>query len=80
MIFIECGICMYEIVMCNIFDLSVVFLIKKLSYFLIIVDLSYGVGIWDLVLLMVWVGVVLGVDGLIVEIYLDLVNVWLDGL
>lgn len=71
---------MYEIVMCNIFDLSVVFLIKKLSYFLIIVDLSYGVGIWDLVLLMVWVGVVLGVDGLIVEIYLDLVNVWLDGL
>lgn len=78
-IFIECGIWIYEIVICNMFDLSVVLLMKKLIYFFVIVDLSYGIGIWDFVLLMVCVGVVSGVDGMIVEIYFDFVNVWLDG-
>lgn len=42
-------------------------------------DLSYGMGKWVFVKLMVLVGLVSGVDGCIVEIYLELDWVMFDG-
>lgn len=77
-IFCECGICIYECVICNILDILVVLILKKEMYLLVVVDVMYLIGCKDLLLLCVKVVIVIGVDVVMVEVYSDLVVVLLD--
>lgn len=68
----ERGIRIFEIVIRNILDILVIFVVKEKSYFLIIVDLSYVVGKVKYVLVFLKVVIVVGVDGFMIEVYLNL--------
>lgn len=78
-VFCERGIRIFEIYIRNILDLSVILVVKKFSYLLVIVDLSYVVGKLWMVDFLFKVVIVVGVDGLIIEVYNDLVYVFCDG-
>lgn len=75
----ECGICSYEKVYCNIFDINVLVMLKEKIYLLVIVDFSYGIGFCCFVDKIVLVLVVVGVDGIIMEVYYELEKVFSDG-
>lgn len=74
----EWGICMYERVTCNMFDIFVVLILKKEIYLFVVVDVMYFIGWRDFFLLIVKVVMVIGVDVIMVEVYFDLVVVLFD--
>lgn len=69
---------MYEIVMRNIFDIFVVLILKQEIYLLVFVDVIYLIGCCDFLFLIVKVVFVIGVDGVMVEVYFDFFVVFLD--
>lgn len=78
-IFCERGIRIFEIMIRNILDINVIVMIKELLYFLIIVDVSYGIGKRSLVEFVILVGIFVGVNGVMVEVYENLDCVLFDG-
>lgn len=77
--FCECGICSYEIVYWNIMDINVIVMFKEKMYFLVIVDFFYGIGLCCYVDKIVLVFIMVGVDGVIMEVYEQFEKAFLDG-
>lgn len=77
-IFCERGIRIFEIFIRFILDILVVLVVKEFLYLLIIVDFLYLVGRREFVIFLVKVVYVVGVDGIMVEVYFELDKVFLD--
>lgn len=75
----ERGIRTFENYTRNTLDLSAIPVIKKLSHLPVIVDPSHASGLWWLVEPMAKAALVVGADGLIIEVHNDPVNAKCDG-
>lgn len=60
-------------------DINVIVMLKEKFYLLVIVDFFYGIGVWQFVDKIVLVSVMVGVDGVIFEVYVILEKVFFDG-
>jgi 3-deoxy-7-phosphoheptulonate synthase len=75
----ERGIRTFETTTRNTLDLNAVPVLKKLSHLPVIVDPSHGTGAWDLVTPLALASVVVGADGLIIEVHSDPSSALSDG-
>lgn len=79
MILCERGLCTFETVTCNTFDLNAIPVIRKMSHLLIIADPSHGTGHWEYVDAWAKASVAAGADGLMIEVYPHLEQALSDG-
>lgn len=63
----------------NTLDLAAIPVVKRESHLPVIVDPSHATGRWDLIEKMSLAAVVVGADGLLIEVHHDPANAWCDG-